>query len=96
MGRSNRALPEHRNRIAAVLLDVHMPVQDGPATLDILRSLDPHIPVCVMSGTTDKDEADQLLRRGARQFVAKPFRFEEIEQIMVALANEYMGKLQEV
>jgi CheY-like chemotaxis protein len=41
-----------RDRIAVVLLDVHMPGLDGPATLDALRRLNPDVLVCFMSGDT--------------------------------------------
>src|ERR1700679_86375 len=43
------AYRQHGQRIAVVLLDVRMPVQDGPATLAQLRQLNPELCCCFMS-----------------------------------------------
>src|ERR1700720_2401115 len=40
----------HRESIAAVLMDVRMPDLDGPSTLAALRSIDPDVRCCFMSG----------------------------------------------
>src|SRR6266436_1745072 len=40
----------HRESIAAVLMDVRMPDFDGPATLAAIRSIDPDVRCCFMSG----------------------------------------------
>jgi CheY-like chemotaxis protein len=68
----------YRNRIAVVLLDVHMPVLDGPATLDALRRLHPEVLVCLMSGDTGDYQPHELLRRGATRIFAKPFHIPQL------------------
>jgi CheY-like chemotaxis protein len=68
----------HRDRIAVVLLDVHMPVLDGPATLDALRSLNPEVPVCFMSGDTGDCDPQEQFRRGATGIIAKPFYINQL------------------
>jgi CheY-like chemotaxis protein len=68
----------YRDRIAVVLLDVHMPVLDGPATLDALRRLKPEVLVCFMSGDTGDYEPHELLRRGAARIFAKPFHIPQL------------------
>jgi CheY-like chemotaxis protein len=72
----------HRHRIDLALLDVHMPVLDGPHTLDALRSLNPEVPVCFMSGDTGEYSADELIRRGALYVLAKPFRLGHLVEIL--------------
>src|SRR5262245_2238357 len=68
----------HREGIAVVLLDVHMPVLDGPATLDALRGLNPEVLACFMSGDTGNYDPQELLRRGATSIVAKPFQINRL------------------
>ena len=72
----------HCHRIDLVLLDVRMPVLDGPHTLDALRSLNPEVPVCFMSGDTGEYSKDELIRRGALYVLAKPFRLEHLIEVL--------------
>jgi CheY-like chemotaxis protein len=58
---------------ALVLLDVQMPDPDGPETLAALRSIDPHVRCCFMSGYTGDHSAEQLLALGAAHVFDKPF-----------------------
>jgi len=73
-----RVYRAYRDRIAVVLLDVHMPVLDGPATLDALCRLHPEVLVCFMSGDTGDYQPHELLRRGAARVFAKPFHIPQL------------------
>lgn len=62
--------------IAAVLLDLNMPVMDGWACLAQLRQLEPDLPVVVMTaGLPARHVAEQ---RGAAGFLEKPFELQEL------------------
>lgn len=79
---------ENRGAIDAVLLDVQMPEIDGPQTLTFLRALDPEIGVVFMSGNTGDYTTEELLRRGARCVLQKPFRsIAELIRILWQLAQ---------
>jgi CheY-like chemotaxis protein len=65
---------KHRGTIDVVLLDVQMPEIDGPQTLTVLRALDPEVAVIFMSGNTGDYSTEELLHRGARYVLQKPFR----------------------
>jgi CheY-like chemotaxis protein len=69
---------EHREQIAVVLLDIRMPGLDGPATLEVLRELNPEVVACFMSGNAGAYRPDELRRRGAAQVFAKPFHLDQL------------------
>jgi two-component system OmpR family response regulator len=58
-----------------ILLDVMMPLMDGPATLANLRK-NPrtvHIPVVFLTARTQTDEIAQYISLGAQGVLSKPF-----------------------
>jgi CheY-like chemotaxis protein len=57
---------------ALVLVDLHMPRMDGPATLAALRRIDPAVRCCLMSGSpAELDEVASL--PGVTGLLEKPF-----------------------
>jgi two-component system, OmpR family, response regulator len=58
-----------------ILLDVMMPVMDGPATLRQLQKspVGKNIPVVFMTARVRNTEAEEYIRLGASAVVAKPF-----------------------
>jgi two-component system, OmpR family, response regulator len=59
----------------AILLDVMMPGQDGPATLGLLRadSRTAHIPVVFLTAKAMASEIERLRALGAAGVLTKPF-----------------------
>jgi len=68
---------QHRAGIAAVLTDMIMPVMDGPATIQALRSLEPQVRIVVMSGQASEDAA-KAVAGSLRATLAKPFTATEL------------------
>ncbi|MEG1890863.1 MAG: EAL domain-containing protein [Clostridia bacterium] len=68
-------LHAHANEIAAVLLDVVMPVMDGFTFLEVLRSdaAFQNLPVIVTTGNNDHENERKALSLGAWDFVSKPY-----------------------
>jgi len=58
-----------------ILLDVMMPVMDGPTTLANLRKnwRTAHIPVVFLTARTQAGEIEQYISLGARGVLSKPF-----------------------
>jgi DNA-binding NtrC family response regulator len=56
--------------------------QEGLELLDRLRALDPTLPVVVMTAWASVDLAVQAMRRGARDFVAKPWENARLVSIL--------------
>jgi CheY-like chemotaxis protein len=78
---------QHGLRIAVVLLDVRMPVQDGPTTLAQLRQLKPDLCCCFMTGHAGEYTLDDLLACGASHCFDKPFSVDEVAQTLLQLAK---------
>ena len=64
-------------RYDLLLLDVWLPKMDGLETLARVRTLDPELPVVVISGHGNIETAVQAVRMGAQDFVEKPLSLEK-------------------
>jgi two-component system, cell cycle sensor histidine kinase and response regulator CckA len=76
-----QALTTYRSRgpeIDLVVLDFAMPHMTGLEVLRNLRRLNPGVRVIFASGYVDSPESETLLIAGARAFVPKPYRPEEL------------------
>ena len=71
---------EHaQGRLDLVLLDLNMPGMSGEAVLEQIRSVAPELPVILMSGYM---ETRGLTDDRVTTFVGKPFRREELLQVL--------------
>ena len=71
--------------IAAVLLDLTMPVLDGAATLSELRRIRPDVRVLLMSGFTEDDAVARFAGKGLAGFLQKPFKTDELRTALRAM-----------
>ena len=62
-----------------VTLDVVLPGMDGLKTLDKLKQRLPDVPVVMLSGHGQARNIVEAMRRGASDFLRKPFEVEELE-----------------
>ena len=82
-GQEGLALAE-RETPDLVLLDVKMPGMDGIEVLERLRSMNEALPVVVISGHGSIGTAVEATKKGAFDFIEKPFAS---ERILVSLRN---------
>jgi two-component system nitrogen regulation response regulator NtrX len=82
-GQEGLALVE-RDNPDLVLLDVKMPGMDGLEVLDRLRNLNDALPVVVVSGHGTISTAVEATKKGAFDFIEKPFAS---ERVLVSLRN---------
>jgi DNA-binding NtrC family response regulator len=66
--------------IAATLTDIRMKGMDGLALLDHIKSIDPEALVIVMTAYSSVDSAVAALRKGAYDYITKPFVNEDLLQ----------------
>ena len=77
-----------------ILTDISMPGISGLELLGSVLRQYPKIPVIVVSGISDQEHVQGLLKLGAFDFLLKPFRLEVVEK-SVKRALEYRRKLLE-
>lgn len=77
-----------------VLTDISMPGLSGLELLGKVLEQCPTTPVIIISGITDQDHAQALIKLGAFDYLLKPFRLEVVEK-SVRRALEYRRKLRE-
>jgi len=75
-----------------VLTDISMPGISGLELLGRVLELYPKMPVIVVSGISDQEHVQGLIKLGAFDFLLKPFRLEVVEK-SVRRALEYRLKL---
>jgi DNA-binding NtrC family response regulator len=84
----NEALEIYRSQaIDFVLLDMRMPDMEGKKTLESLKSIDPGVICCFMSGS-ENITPDELARLGAVGFFQKPFSLEKVKQLILSHLGE--------
>ena len=62
-----------------VLTDISMPGLTGFDLLNRVVHLYPGTPVIIISGLSDQEQAQSLIRQGAFDYLLKPFRLEVVE-----------------
>ncbi len=71
----------------AILSDVMMPGEDGIAFLGRVHELWPEIPVILMTGHAQLQMAVNAIKKGAFDFICKPFDFELMRKIILRAVN---------
>ena len=74
----------HQGSVRAVVLDMMMPIMDGPMTIRALRKLDPNVPILATSGLAANERVREASIEGIGAFLSKPYT---AEQLLVALAG---------
>ncbi|MGA8240852.1 MAG: PAS domain S-box protein [Desulfobacterales bacterium] len=70
----------HRNSIDLVVLDLIMPGMGGSDTFDELKKIDPDVKVLLSSGYCIDGQAREILNRGCRGFIQKPYNMQALSQ----------------
>ncbi|MCG6535399.1 MAG: PAS domain S-box protein, partial [Syntrophales bacterium LBB04] len=79
---------ENRDQIGMVILDMIMPQMGGGETFDQLKAVNPRVKVLLSSGYSIDGQAQEILARGCKGFIQKPFNLRELSQRL----GEILGK----
>ena len=71
-----------KERPSIVFTDIKMPGMDGLDALKMLKSIDPDVPVIVMTGHGDQNLMKQAMALQATAFINKPIKRETLEQVL--------------
>lgn len=73
---------DHEYRMDLLLMDVHMPLMDGYSATKQLRDSDCQVPIIAVTANAMNDDVEACLKAGMNAVMLKPFRKEQLEQIM--------------
>lgn len=83
-----------KGKINIVISDLKMPVMDGIQSLEAIKEIDPDIEVIMVTGFGTIETAVDAMKKGAFNFVQKPFNVEELlAQIEKALEKAQLKSL---
>lgn len=68
----------HRQEISAIILDWMLPQKDGIEVLKTIRTIDPVLPILLMTARNDITDKVTGLDDGADDYITKPFKIEEL------------------
>jgi two-component system response regulator PilR (NtrC family) len=88
----------HQFAFDIIITDLRMPGMDGTQVIEAARELYPAIVAIVITGYGTVKDAVEAIKRGASDFIAKPFQFDELmhvlqkalEQRRLAAENAYL------
>jgi signal transduction histidine kinase/CheY-like chemotaxis protein len=69
-----------KGKIDLVILDVIMPGMGGMETFEAIKAIDPDVKVILSSGYSVNHIAKEIMDRGCRAFIQKPFNIETISK----------------
>lgn len=80
---------ENPGEIDLVLLDMIMPKFGGHQTFHKLQEIDPAVNVLLSSGYVSEEDVQELLKSGARGFLAKPHRVSDVAREIRCILDQY-------
>ena len=64
-----------------IVTDLAMPKMDGARLIEEVRKRDPMLPMIVLTGLGTVDKAVEMMRKGACDFIAKPFKHRAAQRL---------------
>ena len=77
-----------REKPTAMLLDITMEGIDGIETLRRIREVDKDIKVVMVTGSEDKEARNQTKELGAYDYIHKPLKMSELENVVLKIFKE--------
>jgi len=71
------------------LLDIRMPGMSGVELLDAAKGKDPSVAVVMMTGYASVESAVECMKKGAAEYVAKPFKPDDIREVVQRVLAEH-------
>ena len=81
-----------QGRFALVILDIHLPNEDGISLLKHTQRVDPGLPAILMTGYPAMETVMDSVRLGASEYLCKPFT---MDSLLTAVASALRDKRHE-
>lgn len=78
-----------------VVTDLKMEDMDGMEVLERVKEINPDTKVIIITGYAQLDTASEAFRKGVFDFIAKPFRLDELKRVIVRAMTGAMLARQE-
>ena len=82
------AVKKKGDEIDLVILDLIMPVMGGDKAFDLIREIQPAMPVILSSGYSLDGQANAIVQKGCNEFIQKPFNISKLSQIVRKILND--------
>jgi CheY-like chemotaxis protein len=79
---------QHKEEIKLILIDMMMPIMDGPASIRELRKVNPDIKIIGVSGLTEKDKLAEVSDIHLHAFLIKPYTAEKLLKNIYVILRE--------
>ena len=76
---------QEHGHIDLVILDMIMPGIDGSQAFDEMKKIDSEVKFILSSGYSRDSQANKIMSRGCDAFIQKPFRLQELSQLVESL-----------
>ena len=77
-----------KDKINLVILDMIMPKMSGSETFDRIKKINPAIKVILCSGYSIDGQAADIMNRGCKAFIQKPFNLETLSRHIRAVLKD--------
>ena len=75
-------------KVDLVIVDMIMPTMDGEQTFAVMRTINPEAVVLITSGYSLDGKAQNMITRGAKGFIQKPYRMGELSAKIVEVLKK--------
>ncbi|HEY9294791.1 MAG TPA: ATP-binding protein, partial [Phormidium sp.] len=69
---------QHKHDIRLVLLDLMMPIMDGPTTIRTLKKINPKVEIIAVSGLISSNQMPEIVSSQIQGFLAKPYTVHDL------------------
>lgn len=79
-GKAVEVYEKNRDQVNLVILDLIMPHKGGEETFDLLKRINSEVSVLLSSGYSMNGQTMEIMKRGCKGFIQKPFSIKELSQ----------------
>ncbi|MDB5048399.1 MAG: hypothetical protein JWO30_1470 [Fibrobacteres bacterium] len=80
-----------KGKYDALILDLNMPEMDGLRTLEALKTIDPNLPIVVVTGVDDASKIQAVKEFNVLGVLQKPFAWEKLKKLLPQFKKDGAG-----